>query len=508
MNKPMNFSAWGGRGQLGAPPAQQIQATLQQACALHQQGQLDQAARLYEAVLKAQPRNFDALHLLGVIAYQTQDCRRAVELITQALKVDRNHVPAYNHRGAAYAALKEYELALLNYDKAIALQPQAPEAWNNRANVRLAHGQLDAALADLDQALRLKPDYAEACHNRGNVLSELGRHAEAIASYQRAVDLKPAAHDMRRSLGMACLRSGEFARGWAHSEGRLPAWMAKEWLDTKDSPRWQGEDLAGRTILLRSEQGLGDTIQFARYVPPLVAQGAKVVLEVQKPLLSLLAGPMSAWEQVCLIAQGQALPAFDCYCPLMSLPLVFKTDLGHVPAPLPIQADAARIEKWQALLGERSRPRVGIVWRGNAAHVDDHRRSMRLQDLLPMLSDEIEWVSLHKDLRPQDEALLAQQPGVRHFGGQQEDFTDAAAMLKLVDLVVTVDTSMAHLAGSMGVPVWVLLAFNADWRWLLERNDSPWYPSARLLRQRASGDWPELIERVGQALRSTLLASG
>lgn len=492
------------RGFFAAPPAQQVQARLQEAVALHQQGDLPQARALYEQVLKLQPKNFDALHLLGVIALQSGDAETAVDLITRAIKVDRNRAQAYNHRGAAYAQLAQHEFALLNYGKAVELDPGFAEAWNNRANVQLSLGRLPEALADLDQALAIEPDYAEALSNRGNVLSELGRHAEALASYRQAVEHMPTSMEARWSLGMACLRQGQFVQGWAYSEARLPVWSAPGKGDFAQ-PRWTGQEpLAGKTLLVQCEQGLGDAIQFSRYLPLLVAQGAKVVFEVQRPLVRLL-GSVTAFTGVTLVAEGDPLPAFDLHVPLLSLPMAFRTDLGNVPAPTPIRAEPERLEAWRAILGEKQgsqRARVGLVWSGNAAHVDDRKRSMGLQALLPLLSPDIEWISLHKDVRAEDAQVLAAHPEIRHFGDQQQSFADAAALCELLDLVISVDTSLAHLAGSMGKPVWILLAHNPDWRWLLDRPDTPWYPSATLFRQPAYGDWGTVLAQVKQALAS------
>jgi tetratricopeptide (TPR) repeat protein len=480
------------------PPAQRALALLQQGFALHQQGQAAQALQCYEQVLQLQPKNFDALHLSGVLALQAGDAPKAMDLFNRALKVDRNSAMAYDNRGSACMALQQYDLALINFNKAIALAPGNVNALNNRGNLHVKLGQFDAALADFDQALALQPDYFEALNNRSNTLSGMGRHEEAHASSQRAVGLQPQSAAARWNLGMNALRLGHFDTGWADCEARLDHWRQRGWQEPNyAAAKWTGaEPLAGQTLLMHCEQGLGDTLQFCRYAAAAQAQGAQVLLQVQPPLKALL----QTLPGVTVLAQGEPLPHYDLHCHLLSLPLAFKTDLGNIP-PVPdaLCADAAKVALWQARLGEGSTPRrlrVGIAWSGNAAHVDDRRRSMALQDLLPLLTPDVQWVSLQKELRPADAALLAAHPDITHFGDALQDFTDTAALCELMDLVICVDTSVAHLAANLGKPVWLLLAQHTDWRWLLKRTDTPWYPSMTLYRQPTSGDWASVVSQV------------
>jgi hypothetical protein len=243
---------------------------------------------------------------------------------------------------------------------------------------------------------------------------------------------------------------------------------------------------------------LGDTLQFCRYVPRVAALAADVILEVPAVLVPLLEGLPGVRR---LVALGTDLPAFDCHCPLLSLPFAFRTTLEDIPAGEPyIRAREERTERWRRRLGPKSRPRVGIAWSGNPRHRNDRNRSLALGSLLPCLGDRVEVVSLQKDLREPDAALVAQASAARHFGAELEDFADTAALVELMDLVIAVDTSVAHLAGAMGKPAWILLPFNPDWRWLLDREDSPWYPSMRLFRQRAPGDWDGVLAEVQAAL--------
>lgn len=486
-------------GMFAQPAALQAQARFQQAWALHQGGQLAQALQLYEQVIQAQPRHFDALHLAGVISLQLGHADKAVDLITRALKIDRDSVSALNNRGAAYMELRQYDLALLNYNKAISLDPKAPKSYNNRGNTLGKLNRLEEALQDFDKAIELDPSYFSAYNNRATVLSDLLRYDEARASLNKAIELNPDSVDAHWNLGMLLLRLGEFGQGWLESEWRLKRPQALGLKDSYAAPMWTGaEPLTGKTVLVCSEQGLGDTIQFCRYAPLLAGMGARVVFEVQPALMDLLRHLPS----VELIAQGSEPPAYDLYCPLMSLPMLLKTDLGNMPPPPDvIRVEPAQLAHWQGLLGEKRKPRVGLVWSGNASHVDDYKRSIPLQTFVSILDDDIEWISLHKDVRASDQAVLSAHPTIRHFGAEQKVFTDAAAICEELDVVIAVDTSLAHLAATMGKPTWMLLARSADWRWLQARQDNPWYPSLKLYRQSTPGHWDDVLQAVRADLK-------
>ena len=262
---------------------------------------------------------------------------------------------------------------------------------------------------------------------------------------------------------------------------------------------WLGsQSLQDKTILLHAEQGLGDTIQFCRYASLVAKLGAKVILEVQRPLLGLLKN-LDGVSQI--IARGDALPEFDYQSPLLSLPLAFKTQLHTIPSALRYLAgDSEKVLAWQARLGEKTKPRVGLVWSGNLEHKNDHNRSLSLSQVLPYLPSSCQYICLQKELRNADQAILAQHPHIQFFGDALEDFTDTAALCDLMDVVISVDTSVAHLAAALGKPTWVLLPFSPDWRWLLDRKDSPWYPSAKLYRQERIGDWNGVLSRVREGL--------
>ena len=549
--------------QASKPSEAQVQTLLHKGLALHQKGQLTQAQELYQQVLKLEPRHFDALHLLGVIAAQTKNFTQAVELIGKALEVNPRHAMAYNNHGSALRDLKQPQAAIESYDKAIALkpdhaevyfnrgnalgdlaqhqaaiesydqaialkadfaeaynsrgtawwdlkQPQAAlesydkaiefnadhaEAYNNRGTAQIVLKQPRAALESYNKAIALQADFAEAYNNRGNALSILKQHQAALESYDKAIALKADYASAHFNQSLCLLQMGNFELGWKKYEWRWKDKTLDKPVHHFTQPAWLGtEPLQGKTILLHSEQGLGDTIQFCRYAKLVHGLGAQVILEVQEPLLGLLAGLDGVAQ---LVARGAALPAFDYHCPLLSLPLAFKTNLSNIPtAGGYLAALPDKVTQWQARLGPKTKPRVGLVWSGSKGHKNDHNRSFLLSELLKFLPPDLEYLSLQKEVREADRETLERHPQIVQLGEEIKDFTDTAALCALVDVLVSADTSVVHLAGAMGRPAWVLLPFNPDWRWLLDRNDSPWYSSARLYRQDSMGDWGGVFERL------------
>jgi hypothetical protein len=379
------------------------------------------------------------------------------------------------------------------------LSPDAPELYNNRGNALKELGRLIEALADYDRAIALKPDYVHAHGNRGNCLDDLMRPDEAEASFRRALALDPDHGDSHWNLAVNRLRAGDLRTGWIESEWRWKSDSLALKQRAFDKPPWLGtEPIDGKTLLVHCEQGLGDAIQFCRYVPLLAMRGAKVILLVDTPLKVLLSGVAGVTQ---CIARGEALPDFDLHCPLLSLPLAFDTTLATIPAEVPYIPLPEPARDWSNWLGARSAPRIGLVWSGNPGHLNDHNRSVPLEKLLPLFDVDAQFVSLQKGARERDRARLAELPDVRDADGELASFADTASLISELDLVISVDTSVAHLAGSLGRPVWVLLPYVPDWRWLLGRDDSPWYPTARLFRQSATRQWDEVVANVLRALR-------
>jgi len=445
----------------------QIQQLIAQGLATHQQGKLSEAKVIYEQILKIQPNNFSALELMGAMYAQTKNHLQAIEFLSKAIKINPQFAPCYNNRGIALKELK----------------------------------RLDEALASYDKAISIKPDYAEAYYNRGNALKELKRLDEALASYDKAISIKPDYAEAYWNKSLALLLGGQFAQGWQEYEWRWKNEKLSSYKEKRNfhQPLWLGaETLKDKTILLHAEQGLGDTIQFCRYIPLVAQLGAKIILEVQRPLVKLLKN-LEGVSQI--IAKGDMLPAFDYQCPLLSLPLAFKTELNTIPpAAKNITSDNEKNSKWQTKLGEKTKPRIGLVWSGSTIHKNDHNRSLTLSELLPYLPSHIEYVCLQKELRDIDKVALEKNPHIQFYGDALEDFTDTAALCELMDIIISVDTSVAHLAGTLGKSTWVLLPYSPDWRWLLDRDDSPWYPSAKLYRQEKIGDWNGVLEKLNRDL--------
>jgi hypothetical protein len=393
--------------------------------------------------------------------------------------------------------------ALASYDRAIALTPGIAEAYNNRGNALTELKRPAEALESYDRAIALKPDYAVAHYNRGNALMDLKGPAEALESYDRAIGFKPDYAEAYWNQSLCFLLMGRFEQGLRQYEWRK---KLNEPIGVRSYPQpvWLGEEnIAGKTLFIHWEQGLGDTIQFCRYAKLVEARGAKVVMSVQEPLCGLL-DEISPTIQI--MKSNEEPTDFDCHCPLLSLPLALGTTLKTIPAERRyIKPDDERRVAWSARLPPKTKSRIGVVWSGGAGQKNNYNRSMELQELLPIFSPNADWICLQKEVKENDLAALRQMGRIALFGDDLKDFSDTAALIDLMDLVITIDTSVAHLAGAMGKPVWILLRYNRDWRWLLDRDDSPWYPTARLFRQQEIGNWAGVVDQVKNELRMAIL---
>jgi tetratricopeptide (TPR) repeat protein len=463
----------------------------------------------------------------------------------RALALRANFVDALNNRGNALAGLDQPAEALASFERALVVQPDFAQGWSNRACVLRDLGRPADALVSCDQAIALQPNYADAWSNRANALSDLNRPEDAQLSYRRAIELAPALADAWNNLGLTLVDLGQHAqalRSYEHALTLNPAfaeahwneslcllqmgrltegWQKYEWRWERNrikankrvfvQPLWLGDaPIEDKTILLHAEQGLGDTLQFCRYAAMVAALGARVMLEVPSELMRLLANLEGVTE---LIEQGQPLPPFDYHCPLLSLPLAFKTEVATIPASTPyLFADADASQRWAQRIGSDTPGalKVGLVWAGgNRPHVaelrkNDARRSITLDALRPLLDvAQVQFYSLQKGPAAQQLALNPELGGrVIDYTGELADFADTAALVASLDLVISVDTAVAHLAGALGKPVWILNRFDTCWRWMLERKDCPWYPGAQLLRQPALGDWPSVILSACDALKA------
>jgi tetratricopeptide (TPR) repeat protein len=470
--------------------------------ALVELGRPAEAVPHYRAARAIRPRHAPTEYNLGNALLAAGQPAEAEPHFRAALALDPGHAGALNNLGNALRALGRAAEAVDCYRAVLALKPEFAGTHNNLGSALLAlHRPADAANCFVE-ALRLNPDYAEACNNLGGALLALDRPEQAIPLFRRALALDPEQVQARFGEGLALLALGRYAEGWVAYESRWLDPRFRDGVRTYDGPPWQnppGSDVAGRTVLLHAEQGLGDTIQFARYAPMVRRLGARVLLEVPRPLLALLRGLADR-----VLPEGADLPPYDTHCPLLSLPLAFRTEVSSIPASIPyLFADLTLRAAWTQVLGPHERWRVGIAFSGSPDHPEDALRSIPAERMLRALT--VPGVELHvvqKDIREADAAVLGQHPGVRVHADRLTDFAETAALLSLLDLVVSVDTSLAHLAGAMGLPVWVLVQHNADFRWLRGRDDSPWYPTARLFRQAEPEHWDGVLARVAEALRA------
>jgi len=449
------------------PLTEEIQ--MQQAMAYHKNGQLSEAAGILEEIVLHNPKSRDALHTLGVIAYQREQYQRAADLIGKAIAINPDNAAYFSDRGLALQRLKQLDLALESYNKAIALNSDIPVIHLNRGNALKELRQLKAAVESYDNAIAIKPDYATAHWNKA----------------------------------LEQLILGDFEKGWRSYEWR---WREEHFPSPRRNFPWQlwlGEEpLKGKTILLHSEQGLGDTIQFCRYVPLVAQLAGRVIFEVEWPLIPLVE-QLEGVSQ--FVAKGQLLPAVDFHSPLLSLPLAFKTRLDTIPFTQKyLASDPLKVAAWELRLGPKIMPRIGLVWNGRADHQNDQLRSIKLLELTEYLPSGFQYVSLQKEVRPHDMETLELHPNIAYYGDELQDFADTAALCELMDVIISVDTSVAHLGGALGKSTWVLLPFIPDWRWLLDRNDSLWYQSARLYRQEVEDDWSGVLERVRHDLLQML----
>ncbi len=472
------------------------------ATVLRAAGRLDEAESAYRQALRSSPDDPDLHNSLGTICSGAGRAAEAESHYRAALRLRPDHAEACANLGAALRQLGRLDEAEASFSTALALRPDIAEAHSGLGNVLLSRGRAAAAESSHRTALGLKPDYAEAHSNLGDALLTLGRVAEAEASYRTALRLKPGFADGHYSLGHFLLLTGQLAEGWMEYEWR----GASHGAGRRDftAPLWRGEALDGRTLLLHAEQGQGDALQFCRYVP-LLARQARIVLEVQ-PALRRLLSRLPGADRV--VARGEALPAFDVHCPLLSVPHRLGTTLDTIPAPIPyLTADRQDAAAWQRRLAALDGLKVGLVWAGGIhagqamSAMFDARRSVALDRLSPLADVEgVSFVSLQTGA-PAAQAAEPPPGMVLHdFTAELRDFADTAALIDALDLVISVDTAVAHLAGALGKPVWLLNRFLPCWRWLLDRDDSPWYPTLRQFRQPAPGDWDSVTAAVKAAL--------
>ena len=418
------------------------------------------------------------------------------------LALNADFAEAHVGRAESLQRLNRLQEALYSYDFAIKLNPRNATTHSGRGVVLQKMNMLEEALASYNQAIVMDPKNSQAYFNRGSLLAERQDFEGASADYRRAIAMDPNFAEAHLNLALASLKIGDFLDGWAHYEWR---WRIKEGPILMNEraftqPLWLGEhDIAGRTILVYGEQGLGDSLQFCRFCEKVAGLGARVLLEVPRPLSSLCS-TLRGVSQV--ISHGDPLPPFDVRSPLMSLPLALKATLETIPAEIPyLSSDPQKVAAWQQRLGAKVEPRVGLTWSGSQGSRTFSPRSYPLAKLIPHLPDDFQYFCTQTEITEADQKTLTESSVIRQFCNELRDFSDTAALCECLDLLVTMDTSVAHLSGALGKRTWVLVPYDGDWRWLMGREDSPWYPTVRLFRQKSPGDWDGIFRQVAEQLR-------
>ena len=474
--------------------------------ALRELGQRDEAIASFERAIAIRPEFPEAHNNMGIAWAAKGDYPRAIACYREALRLWPEYPAAHNNLGIALGHEKHFDEAIAGYRRALELKPDYAEAHNNLGIALSQEGDYEEAIGRFRRAIELKPDYAEAYSNLGITLTELGRLDEALASYNEAVRLKENYPDAYMNRALAFLVRGDFERGWREYESR---WQCKDFNPRNfKQPQWNGGPLEGRRILLHAEQGFGDTFQFVRYARLVKEErGGRVIVWCPKPLVPLVS-QCPYVDQVTV--EGAKLPEFEVHLPLLSLPKVFGTSLETIPSQVPyLFAKPQLVEHWRDELSYINAFKIGINWQGNPRYRGDRHRSVPLEKFASLAKvPGVRLVSLQRGLGSEQIDQVSSRLSVTALGAHRDEaagaFMDTAAILMNLDLVVSSDTSLVHLAGGLGVPVWVALPWAADWRWLLEREDSPWYPTMRLFRQREPGDWDELFQRIsGQVQQKT-----
>ncbi len=522
------------------------QAIFEQAVQWHESRNLAEAGSLFAAIIEHNPDHVPSLHRLAAIRRYQNRLEESLDLLQRAVICNPDSADAHNSLGNTLNSLGRGEESIGHYRRAAALRDNFPEAHLNLGNTLKSLERFDEAIAAYRAAIALNPRYAEAHSNLGIVLARLNRLGEAIASFNTAIALDPGLQMVYNNLGtsltalnrheeaLRCfqgarrlqpdspelafnesvvhLAMGDWERAWPDYEARWRVLDLK--LKTREfaQPMWDGTaDIAGKTILLHAEQGLGDMIMFSRFVPLVVERGARVVLEVQKPLAELMRAMPGVAE---VLVYGDALPDFDLHAPCGSLPFLFGATPQNIPSRTPYLYPPEESESAASLHRPAdSRPLVGVCWAGNPSYPNDHNRSIPLSIFERLFEvPDVHFVSLQQNLRPGDDSILARFDNFENIDltsdRKGKGLADTAALISKLDLVITVDTVIGHLAGALGRPVWILLPYGAYWVWLRDRTDSPWYPTATLFRQNQVGDWPSVLERVSSQLETVKSPAG
>ncbi|HYV34969.1 MAG TPA: tetratricopeptide repeat protein [Gemmataceae bacterium] len=462
-----------------------------------------EAALHFQQVLRTRPELVEAHIGLGVCLQRELKRDEAVACYRQALQLAPGHVKAQNNLGVALMEMNRLEEAATSFEQAVKAKPDHVDSHVNLGIVRMKQGRLDESAACYRKALDLAPNLVDALGGLGAVLTIQGHLSEAMIYFEQALRLNPHHADAHLNRAVILLLQGQWEKGWVEYEWR---WRTKTFAaHALPQPRWDGSELAGRTILLQAEQGLGDTLHFIRYAPLVKERGGKVILQCEPSLVRLLTGVQGIDS---LVTRGSPIPPFDVYAPLVSLAGIFHTTPTTIPATIPyLHGNAQLVSQWRGELSSVKGLKVGIAWHGSPSHAANHFRSFPLAKFAPLAKIKgVQLISLQKGPGAEQLAALGTQFSVQDLGYRLDatagPFMDTAAVMKNLDLVIACDTATAHLAGALGVPVWVALSVTPDWRWLLERADTPWYPTMRLFRQKRLGDWDDVFQQMTTQLQS------
>jgi tetratricopeptide (TPR) repeat protein len=470
--------------------------------ALREIGQLNEAIFCFQKALQIDADYVLALNNLGITVRERGNLDDSVAWFQKVISIDPKFDNAYFNLGIVFHEKRQLDKALDFFQKTIKLNPNSDDAYYNLGIVYGEKGQFHMAIDSYKKAINIKPTNSNALNNLGIVLQDKGQIDEAILCFRKALGFKPDDAEAHWNIAQALLLSGNFKEGWKEYEWRL---KVKDFHSrTFSEPLWDGSDIAGLSILLHAEQGLGDTIQFIRYVPLVAKPDTTIIVSCQKELRSLLQNVKGVST---VVSYGEPLPQFDVHCPLLSLPLLFSTTLDNIPAKIPyISADTLLVQKWrEKIQPDKSKVNIGIVWAGNPKFPNDVKRSCSYDIFLPLAGlSNVALYSLQKREVTCQAKNFPMGMQLIDYTGDIHDFSDTAGLIENLDVVISVDTAVAHLAGALGKPVWTLLPYSPDWRWMLNRNDSPWYPSMRLFRQPSRGDWRSVIEDVKTAVKDIL----
>lgn len=515
--------------------AELFNSLLQKATALHDARKFGEAAAAYRDLLRLEPDNVLVMHLLALVAMQFDNAAMVLTLsdqglalrpdfavlhqdratalrrlgrkeeaqaaIERALTLDPKQADFYDTLSAIQRDLRRYNQAVTSLKTAIAMEPDNAKFYNNLGICLGRMGANEEALAYLNRYITMRPTMAEGYNNRANILKTLGRYQDAIDDYNRALTINPDIFMGKANKGICHLVLGNYTEGWSLFEDRKPGNLPPEAKRFDPAQRWHGEALPDKTLILYNEQGLGDTIQFCRYIPFVKERVGRLILQIQPPLINWL---KAHWPELSFITPDDPLPAHEAQCPLMSLPHIFKTQLNTVPFPGGyLKADKGKTAFWKTRLPQDGKKRIGLVWAGNPDHMNDHIRSVGIAQLAPLWQvPHVHFISLQKGERPLAQLLaLPSSVSMMPLGHELNDFSDTAALLKNIDLLISVDTAVLHAAGALGVPAWAMLQYDPDWRWMIGRSDTPWYEKTRLFRQKNFGGWNSVAEEISDALR-------